>query len=770
MEEPIPLGYLDGSLALLSSDGDNNTSNAESADERASSFALLASSGNVESMRALGSSLGSRSQVSRLLSFAAGGGHRAAVDFLIDECGADINYVLGKQMRTAIHWAARNGHADLLRYLASRGADVHAVTADGVNALAWAVFSGDLNTCQACVDLGLDPALRNRWNCGLIHWACATGNVDLCRWLATTVGDRIDFSSQNQQMHDGLAKAAWNGHVELCKWLLRSFPKKLSVSRRDRAGLNISDIARYNGHSDLADWLQKHPSAAQTFQETSDWLPKEFTMYFRTQRVVPTTQDWFALQDALRTPPDIFLLLRKQDALKGRKVEPVGERFGLQRFTQKEFLTLDGVRKHAEKDVFAEVLHPSELLAHAQLALRGRHNDAVLAMGVPSSLVSLIAASKNSKGGVLSIHGDGKFLLDDSAANRKRGKFANVAFMTGNPNKFPAIFRRDKSQRLFERVICFGKAAHSKMSEQARDALLQEGDMRRKPSLFNKYQMIGAVKNHNTLLKRLLRGLHNLQEGGTLVYYTLSMNPIINEAVVASAIERMGYATIELIQAKAPQDFEVVPGLSKWLVPDPSALRGVSLFRYLESWNDLPEVHRRAKDCVLKKTMFSDHAPLVDLSKTLRMYPHQAGRGGPCFVAVMRKIPQTHVESSFEPLSQSPHTYPKFAKLYKPLSEVTIAKLTSTYGSAAAVEKHVALVHEHRGDRSESNRGERIVTMTHQLRDLVFESYGTYGKKNFPLLSAGYPVFAYLNPSKSLKEYAGEALCLWRPCSEEHKK
>ena len=190
---------------------------------------------------------------------------------------------------TALHWAARNGHADMVKHLAKRGANVQFGTTDGVNALAWAVFSGDIDTCRVLLDLGVDPLARNRWKCGLGHWAGATGSIELCRWLADTAG--VDFAMQNEQLHDGLAKAAWNGHRELCEWLLERYPNTLHVSRCDRAGLNIADIAKCNGHDELSSWLSAHPSSlsrsSSSGSQKNVWLlPKEFTMYFRTQGVV----------------------------------------------------------------------------------------------------------------------------------------------------------------------------------------------------------------------------------------------------------------------------------------------------------------------------------------------------------------------------------------------------------------------------------------------------------------------------------------------------
>jgi len=54
----------------------------------------------------------------------------AAVKYLVEECGADVN-ARDHEGNTAIHHAASRGDTEMIRYLVSKGADPKAVNREG---------------------------------------------------------------------------------------------------------------------------------------------------------------------------------------------------------------------------------------------------------------------------------------------------------------------------------------------------------------------------------------------------------------------------------------------------------------------------------------------------------------------------------------------------------------------------------------------------------------------------------------------------------------
>jgi multisite-specific tRNA:(cytosine-C5)-methyltransferase len=117
----------------------------------------------------------------------------------------------------------------------------------------------------------------------------------------------------------------------------------------------------------------------------------------------------------------------------------------------------------------------------------------------------------------------------------------------------PALNRYLKFDRILADVPCSG-----------------DGTLRKNVNLWNDWTPGNALGLYITQVRILVRALQMLKAGGRVVYSTCSMNPIENEAVIASAIERCGgLAKVELL----PTD-EQLPllkrknGLKTWTVMD----------------------------------------------------------------------------------------------------------------------------------------------------------------------------------------------------------
>ena len=107
------------------------------------------------------------------LHWAAGGGHLAACDWLVNVANVPIDGSRRKDGRTALHWAARNGHPDVVEWLVENGADANRKTYDGDGAFNLAVWQGHLPVARYLASLdAVDPAATNRWGCNALLWAC----------------------------------------------------------------------------------------------------------------------------------------------------------------------------------------------------------------------------------------------------------------------------------------------------------------------------------------------------------------------------------------------------------------------------------------------------------------------------------------------------------------------------------------------------------------------------------------------------------------------
>jgi ankyrin repeat protein len=82
---------------------------------------------------------------------------------------ADVN-VRGADGRTPLHWAARNGHVEVLRTLAELGADVHAQSESGQTPLHHAASKGHVEAARTLVERTCTHSLlADRGHCTLRH-------------------------------------------------------------------------------------------------------------------------------------------------------------------------------------------------------------------------------------------------------------------------------------------------------------------------------------------------------------------------------------------------------------------------------------------------------------------------------------------------------------------------------------------------------------------------------------------------------------------------
>ncbi|KAK8118684.1 WD repeat containing protein 36 [Apiospora kogelbergensis] len=166
-----------------------------------------------------------------------------------------------------------------------------------------------------------------------------------------------------------------------------------------------------------------------------------------------------------------------------------------------------------------------------------------------------------------------------------------------------------------------------------------DGTLRKNVNLWNDWAPGGALGLHNTQIRILVRALQMLKVGGRVVYSTCSMNPVENESVIVSAIERCGGPDkVDIIDCsdRLP-GLKRTPGMFQWKIIDKDG-------KIWNSWEEVQQ-HMLAKEetlppSKLAETMFpradtSDCSGLP-LDRCMRVYAHQQDTGG-FFITVLEK-------------------------------------------------------------------------------------------------------------------------------------
>jgi multisite-specific tRNA:(cytosine-C5)-methyltransferase len=188
-----------------------------------------------------------------------------------------------------------------------------------------------------------------------------------------------------------------------------------------------------------------------------------------------------------------------------------------------------------------------------------------------------------------------------------------------DPNN-PKVPRYLKFDRILADVPCSG-----------------DGTLRKNIDLWKNWQPANALGLHATQTRILVRALQLLKVGGRVVFSTCSMNPVENESVVVSAIERCGGPdVIEIIDCKDKLPLlKRYPGMHQWQIIDKSG----------RIWNNWEEVQQHVSNGgqapgKVSQTMFprpdtSDCSGLP-LDRCMRVYAHQQDTGG-FFITVLEK-------------------------------------------------------------------------------------------------------------------------------------
>jgi multisite-specific tRNA:(cytosine-C5)-methyltransferase len=230
-----------------------------------------------------------------------------------------------------------------------------------------------------------------------------------------------------------------------------------------------------------------------------------------------------------------------------------------------------------------------------------------------------------------------------------------------------------------------------------------DGTMRKNANLWQDWSPANALGLYITQVRILVRALQMLKVGGRVVYSTCSMNPVENEAVVASAIERCGgLEKVKLVPSddKLPL-LKRKPGLKTWSIMDKT---GQVYDTFEEVQQDIAKNGSTAALEKLVEGMFSPSlAPgnEIPFERCMRVYAHQQDTGG-FFIAILEK----QSEFKAKPESDSKKIEPK-----PPISSLIDEIENGTKRKAEDLEtedNHAESVQENEGSGSEQPSPKKI--------------------------------------------------------------
>ena len=183
-----------------------------------------------------------------------------------------------------------------------------------------------------------------------------------------------------------------------------------------------------------------------------------------------------------------------------------------------------------------------------------------------------------------------------------------------------------------------------------------DGTCRKNFAIWQNWSPGNALGLFTVQVRILIRALQMLKVGGRVVYSTCSMNPIENEAVIASAIDRCGgLSKVDVVDCS-----DTLPGLKRrgglsyWKVIDKQG-------KIWQSWHEV-EAQRATNGSDglgrLSEGMFSpvDSESKIPFERCMRVYPHFQDTGA-FFITVLEK--RTEIRAQPENDSRKPEQVPQ---------------------------------------------------------------------------------------------------------------
>jgi ankyrin repeat protein len=164
--------------------------------------------------------------------------------------------------RTTLHHAAEGGHADVMSYLLSHGAQANIRDGQGMTPLMMASWEGHIGGLQKLLsvvgDEGLADTDENGWKA--LHYAADGDHGEVVKFL---VSKGAQANSKNNKGQTPLMHASWKGHLRTVQKLVEvGGAKEQGLEERSNDGWTALHYAARTGHEEVMSFLLRHGAQA----------------------------------------------------------------------------------------------------------------------------------------------------------------------------------------------------------------------------------------------------------------------------------------------------------------------------------------------------------------------------------------------------------------------------------------------------------------------------------------------------------------------------
>ena len=160
-------------------------------------------------------------------------------------------HMVDNEQWTPLHYSARNGNYELVRFFVDMGTDIYLKDSLGWNCLHIAACYGHFNLCKTLIDKHyFDRDIASNAGGTALHYSARNGSYEL---LTLFAGKRTDIHLKNNLGQNCLHIAAAYKHLDLCKTLINK--QSFDVHMADNNGWTALHYAGRNGSYELVSFF-----------------------------------------------------------------------------------------------------------------------------------------------------------------------------------------------------------------------------------------------------------------------------------------------------------------------------------------------------------------------------------------------------------------------------------------------------------------------------------------------------------------------------------
>lgn len=189
------------------------------------------------------------------LLIAARNGHLDVVEYLVNDCNADLEQAGsvvfdGETIEgaTPLWCAAAAGHIEVVTCLIGKGANVNRTTLTNSTPLRAACFDGHFEIVKLLVDKEADIEIANRHGHTCLMIACYKGHISIVKFL---LGLKAEVNRKSIKGNTALHDCAESGYLHIFRLMLENG----ATMEKDTFGITPLSAAALTGHVDIVEFL-----------------------------------------------------------------------------------------------------------------------------------------------------------------------------------------------------------------------------------------------------------------------------------------------------------------------------------------------------------------------------------------------------------------------------------------------------------------------------------------------------------------------------------